>query len=464
MPELETVDLLGVEILSIGGPIFGKGSPPGGDFFTTDDLRAMADAAQELEAAGEWRVAAKINGEPLGRNKVGHDPDQTLLAAEPTEGEMPAAGWLTNQRVSDDGKKLLTDITDVPKKLADLIEVKAYRTRSSEMGSITSQITGKTYDWVVTGLAWLGGKMPAVRTLDDIVALYESAGLDNPGSTRLVVYADASEGDVIWDAEDGFQDLMSDLTAALNPGPGSNDYWVCDVSTDRTKAIVEDYNGDKTWIVPFTVDENGEPTVAPSSDWTAAEMAWVKASKAYEQGRLTVLKARADIRPSMAEKTYSDEQRKAFATATGLDETAVTDEMLTAAGVPVEAPEPVVDPARELETAEQIRTFETRLNEETEARRTLEAELKTERKNSFVETVLRDGKAQPGQKAQIEKMYDADPELAREFYEAAPVIDDWAREYGADDGDPTETEAADARKLEDAYLARTLAIPVEELV
>jgi hypothetical protein len=191
MPDLETVDLTDVEILSTGGPVHGIGSPPSGDFFSADDLRSMATAAQELEAAGEWKAPAKI----------GHDPKQTLLS----QGEMPAAGWLTNQRVSADGSKLLADIHGVPKKIADLVRARAYRTRSAELSKATSQRTGKSYPWVVSGMAFLGGKMPAVRTLDDIVAMYEGADTE-----RLFVQVD--------EVDAGSIDELRDFVAGL----GSN--------------------------------------------------------------------------------------------------------------------------------------------------------------------------------------------------------------------------------------------------
>lgn len=67
--ELETEDILGVEILAAGGPIHGHGSPPEGDHLTVDDLQAFADAAREL--GPEWSA-------PL---KIGHSPAQRLARA-----------------------------------------------------------------------------------------------------------------------------------------------------------------------------------------------------------------------------------------------------------------------------------------------------------------------------------------------------------------------------------------------
>jgi hypothetical protein len=145
--ELETVDLEGVEILAAGGPVRGRGSPPEGDYWTIEDLDAIAQAARELE--GEIRPPAKI-----GHGRAGN-----------------AVGWLTNIR--REGDRLLADIRRVPRRFAELIKAGAYRTRSVELSRVTSQRTGRVYDWVVTGLAWLGDRLPAVQTLEDVVALYE---------------------------------------------------------------------------------------------------------------------------------------------------------------------------------------------------------------------------------------------------------------------------------------------------
>jgi phage I-like protein len=162
---LATVDMPGVEILSVGGPVRGVGSPIGGDFYTRDQLRAMAAASAEL--AGELRPPAKI----------GHGSDQ------------PAVGWLDNVRMNEAGDKLLADVKHVPRRVADLIKAKAYRHRSVELSRYTSQRTGKRYELAVTGLAWLGAKLPAVQTLEDVVALYEGDGaavrfrqVDAPGT------------------------------------------------------------------------------------------------------------------------------------------------------------------------------------------------------------------------------------------------------------------------------------------
>ena len=192
--ELETVDLDGVEILSAGGPVHGKGSPPEGDYWRPEDLRAMADADAELH--GELNPAVSVNPPA---NKVGHV-------------EQPAVGYLENLRVDKTGNRLLADVKKVPKKLGELIRSGAYRARSVELSKVTSQETGKTYEWVVTGLAWLGARLPAVRTLDDVVALYEGAGAVD---VRLVAEYGADGGEPATARDEMLVELRNEIRAEV---------------------------------------------------------------------------------------------------------------------------------------------------------------------------------------------------------------------------------------------------------
>jgi hypothetical protein len=388
LPEpLETVDLPGVEILATGGPVHGVGSPPEGDFWTTAQLEGIAAANREL--VDQVKAAGKI----------GHSTEQILAGIK--EGELPAVGWLDGStfRVSDDGTKLFADAKAVPARTAQLIESGAYRTRSAELSRVTDQKTGKVHDWAVTGLAWLGGKMPAVQTLDDVVALYESAGLDKPDARVFVVYAadatmpdgvtkcsmkgvsgfsggdlchvhdgtdagmatamgkakaDAAKtrknalGTVVWEPEAGFSDLRDDVSEAVN-GPytgGTPRFWVSDIAVSGDKALVSDYSdGNDGWVVPFSRAADDTITVAAFADWIPVEQGWVEAAREMESARVSSFTGRADIRRRMPETKYTDAQRLAFVkqyealAGTPLDDPAkVTDEMLAAAGVAVEEP------------------------------------------------------------------------------------------------------------------------------
>jgi len=526
MPDLETVDVPGVEILSAGGPVHGVGSPPEGDFWSAADLEEIAAANREL--AGELQPPSKI----------GHSAAQLLLnnsgMAVPTPGEMPAVGWLDGAsfRVEErDGvAKLFADVKDVPAKFADLLTAKAYSSRSVELSRVESQeikVDGKpkVFEWVVSGLAWLGAKLPAVRTLDEITALYEAEELDAPHAKVFVVYAagdalpdgvktcsmkgvsgysgglachmhdgtDAGKatamkkatadaaakrknatGDVVWDPEAGFQDLRDDVAEALN-GPytgGMNEprFWVADIATTGDKALVQDYYDDGTdgWVVPFTRNADDSITVAPSSDWTQVEQGWVEAARDLNERAFNFSNSRRHS-PRMADTSkYTDEQRRKFADAVpgdALKVEDVTDEMLADAGVPV-VEEPKVDPTKNLEADERLRKFEARADEADERAKKFERRLFEQDRDSFVEhDVLRAGKDTPGRKADIEKMYEANPEATRAFYAAAPVNEMWSREYGVDSDEILdEDELAAANKSYEEDAAVRLGVPAGQVL
>lgn len=458
MADLETVDIPAVEVLSTGGPVHGQGSPPEGDFWTLTDLRAMAAAAREL--ADEIQPP----------NKIGHSDAQNLVknSALPaaTPGEMPAVGWLdpTTARVVEDGSgggKLVMDAKAVPKKFAALIESGAYRTRSVELSRVTSQATQKVYDWVVTGLAWLGAKLPAVQTLDDVYALYEARQLDKPDDVRaIVLYADGTTA--VWGPDTSFAALRDDVSEALN-GPmtgGATEprFWVCDISLDQKSALVQDYynDGDDGWIVPFTVGTDGEVKIAVSSDWQPVEQAWVASDDTDDLAYARKLLAAAPEKSRRAESrpmdlTLTDEQVTAVREKLGIEGDAeITPETL------VEAAE-----ARANELAEAKKTAEERKNESdtetVEQLRKLEADLEAEKKRSFeqrrdadIKEALRTRELEPADVEKWEKRYETlGEETARELLFELPERDT-IREYGRDDDGSQ--PSAEERRNENAEL------------
>lgn len=156
---LETVDMEGVEVMRAGGPWFGQNCPPGGAYFTPDDLRRIADASNAVQ------------DETKPANKLGHSFNQALVKNSGlTEGEMPAIGWLTNFRAS--GDRIVADIKKVPRMVSKLIEAGAFRTRSPELSSFMSRETGATHKDVIRGLSWQGAKPVAITTLQDVIDLY----------------------------------------------------------------------------------------------------------------------------------------------------------------------------------------------------------------------------------------------------------------------------------------------------
>lgn len=168
MGDLITRDFRNVEIMATG-KWEGRGCPPGGCPFTEDTLQEIADATNTAMAANHTAPV-----------KLGHDR-QTILEQE----ELPAGGWLENIRRS--GDKLFADVVKVPNRIAQIMEAGGWRNRSVEL----QQINGKL---VLSGLALLGTKLPAINTLNDIEALYASLDLGEPAETVLV-FVDTKDAD-----------------------------------------------------------------------------------------------------------------------------------------------------------------------------------------------------------------------------------------------------------------------------
>lgn len=499
MADLETVDIPAVEILASGGPVKAIGSPPEGDFYTRDELEAIAAAHRELGS----EIRAPI--------KLGHSDRQQLLANSGlTKGEMPAAGWLDSAsfRVEDDPDtgvaKLLADARSVPKKIGDLMTVGAYRTRSSEIRQYASQATQKTYDWVVNGLALLGEQIPAIQTLDDVYRLYERAGIDKPEADTFVVrrqnaVPDLPEGVTscsmkgvsgysggfachvhdgsdtgkatalakakadavkqrqnaapVWDVEDGLEDIRGDLNDALNPAgydlPGVPSLWVRDVARSSTVALVSQGWGDNddAWVVPFTLNDDGTVTVAPRSEWKAAEQTWIAASNDL---------ARKNHRPAESRRmeiTLTDEQAAAVREQLGITaEADITPDSLVEAAEAranelAEAKKTADEAARKLQnddTAEQLRKLEADL--ETEKKRSFE-----QRRDAAITEALRTRELEPADVEKWERRFEAlGEETTVELLDELPKRSE-VREFGRDD-DGTGTQTEEQRRNENAEL------------
>lgn len=164
----DTFSLEGVEIFQTGRW--------NGDDYTQNDLDEIVTAFAESRSQFKPYV------------KLGHDPKQTLLQKD----GYPSAGWITNLRRS--GEKLLADIKGMPKRIKELIEKKSYGRISAEL-YIKPTIGKKTYNFALKAVALLGGDTPAVRTLDDFVALYTESRPEAEGVLAFATEAN-SEGTV----------------------------------------------------------------------------------------------------------------------------------------------------------------------------------------------------------------------------------------------------------------------------
>lgn len=197
---LETQHISGVELLAVG-TWQGHGCPDGGCRFTADDIDGIVEA---------WQATQDSVKAPV---KLGHGKEQELLEAA----GLPAAGWLTNLRRM--GTKLVADLEQVPKKVADLIRAGAYRTRSAELRA-NFEVAGKKWPLMVTGLALLGAELPAVQGLDDIAALYQTAKLEFKPDVSAY-YVLFNMGGPAWD--DAYIHDLEDSAFAYIAPDGSKD-------------------------------------------------------------------------------------------------------------------------------------------------------------------------------------------------------------------------------------------------
>jgi HK97 family phage prohead protease len=107
----------------------------------------------------------------------------------------------------------------------------------------------------------------------------------------LAVASVKAAGDVVWDPEQTIDALRCGLSRALNP-PGTYTYWIRDVAADGQSALVSSYDDDaEAWVVPFTVDADGDVQPAPFADWVEADQVWIQADP--EKAALERLLAKA---------------------------------------------------------------------------------------------------------------------------------------------------------------------------
>lgn len=147
MPNKQTYSIPAVEVFSAG--------VWNGDEYTMDDLQSMVEAFNETHQGVRPYI------------KLGHDESQTLLQ----EDGLPAAGWI--ERLYIKGDKLVADIADIPKKIYDLIQSKAYRKVSSEI-YWNLKVGEKLYKRFLGAVALLGSDMPGCMNLSDILGRYRS--------------------------------------------------------------------------------------------------------------------------------------------------------------------------------------------------------------------------------------------------------------------------------------------------
>jgi len=147
----ETVDFNDIEIFSTG-TWEGKGSRPGGDIIDEEYLDKIVDSYN------------KIGNKVKPRLRLSHDKN----ASDGLTG-MAALGWITDLKRK--GKSLTANFKSVPKKIAKLIDNKAFGRFSPGIWE-KMNINGEMIDNVLDHVALLGADIPANTDLNDFIDLY----------------------------------------------------------------------------------------------------------------------------------------------------------------------------------------------------------------------------------------------------------------------------------------------------
>jgi hypothetical protein len=151
------------------------------DVSAADDLVATFADAQAAGHKAPFAPADWLKPKVV----AGHDGEQPLAIAS----GYPALGWPT--RLWREGAKLLADLADVPQVVADLIARKAYRRISASWwpdgGKVgIAKAAGKP---VMRHIGLLGADLPAIKTLEDVKALYD-------GPPPVAAFSDSAAADV----------------------------------------------------------------------------------------------------------------------------------------------------------------------------------------------------------------------------------------------------------------------------
>lgn len=411
---LETVDLEGVEVMRAGGPFFGQGSPPEGDFFSVDDLKRIAE---DSDAVVE---------ETKPPNKIGHSFQQALVKNSGlTDGEMPALGWLANFRA--DGDRVLADIRRVPKMFSKLIAAGAFRTRSPELSPFVSRKTGATYNNVIRGLSWQGAKPVAITTLQDVVNLYTDAAVEDI----------LAEGDKL--TEEGVRSVDYDLV-------------------ETRDAFV------------LTFDQNNAATVIPMSQWVT-----ITTTSTGTVGEAAAADTRLQM-PETKTIEFSDEQIVELREKLGLAEDAeasqvfeALDELKTKAETPAPPPPPDggsdggtgTPEGGQAQLPEGMIAMEAdeaaELRQMAEAGRDANEKLRVRDREDFLRGAMSKGKIDPAQVEEFRKDYDENEDLTRRLIDRLPERENEV--LGSDDPGTTEGEAAEDDRLYEELAAWTGVFP-----
>jgi hypothetical protein len=179
----------------------------------------------------------------------------------------PAVGVIRNLRLSANGMTLLGDLVGVPAWLAEILP-SAYPSRSIEAWFDYTSTSGTKHPFVLTGLALLGVSAPALQSLEDVRALYET-----PEAVQVELVA-AAEADRAAEANGGQRVVieqgdpmpkrgrqvaasvnMDEVRRAYYDAHPREDLWIREVWNDFI--VSEDWYSEKLYRVPWSVEPDG---------------------------------------------------------------------------------------------------------------------------------------------------------------------------------------------------------------
>ncbi|MFA5761755.1 MAG: phage protease [Dehalococcoidales bacterium] len=372
--KLETVDIEDVEILAPGT----WHSSTGVTTFEDKDLDEIVKSFEEIKGNKE------INYEPPV--KLGHSANQKLLQ----EDGYPAAGWVSSLKKV--GNKLLASFVGVPKKIAELIEAGAYKKVSSEIYT-AYEIAGKKYGKALKAVSLLGADIPAVKTLNDIVAQYSD---ENGIPFETVIFEESLDKKA--------DSIRSAFYKQLNPisEVERNNLWVQEVFDNYVIVL----KGDEYYKIPYS-EEAGEPVF----DMAKA----VKVERVYQE--ITQI--------NNTEEIMEEELRKVL----GLDEKADVIGAVTALKAKADSAEV------KLTEGEQLKEQVVKLTEA----------IALKERDERVGKAISEGKILPAQKDWADGYAYKDPQGFDAFVESAPKAIELG-EKGTQGNEPEEVTLTESEK------------------
>jgi hypothetical protein len=220
--------------------------------------------------------------------KLGHG-NQDIL----NRSGYPAAGYITDLKISDDNK-LYGTISNIPKKIKDIIDTKAYIQKSVEIIPNYKDNDNIEHGPALVGLALLGEDIPEVKTLDDIRNLYFSEQLTLSAENSKNIITLNKEADMPEDvkpvvSEVKPEEVKQEIIAEIKPTEPVISKESIDEIASSLEAVIEKL---------YAVLENAD---------NMEEMMAMKLEKATDKVA-SLLKDKKKKKKEMAENIYPEEK------------------------------------------------------------------------------------------------------------------------------------------------------------